>query len=352
MLRDTGLHLPALNSKFETTNGANIPILLLPSPQTALLGDWGDNGKPNLLLVHGGRDHARSWDRVAEEFSSDFRIIAPDLRGHGDSSWATGAMYSVPEYVVDLSALIDIVGRSPSIWLGTRSAAPLFSCTPGYIRTESRNSYRSKVTVLLRKVGSPRTFRNVCENGIENVRECETRSSKRYPNLEAAVTRMKGANSHLTDTVARHLTLLGSNWNPDGTLQWKFDNYIRAFPPFGFNLELARELWGRIECPTLLVRGEESWVPTPESSPGVDAIRDRTCLNVPNAGHWVHHDQAEIFIRETKKFLAAALMPIISSEASSVTSGRTTTRGLHKSTSGKVFPGSASGPCRATRVVP
>ncbi len=266
--------------------------------------DWGDNGKPNLLLVHGGRDHARSWDRVAEEFSSDFRIIAPDLRGHGDSSWATGAMYSVPEYVVDLSALIDIVGRSPVYLVGHSLGGSVVLMYTGVYPD------RVKKLVSIEGYGPPseklvpRDIPERLRKWIENVRECETRSSKRYPNLEAAVTRMKGANSHLTDTVARHLTLLGSNWNPDGTLQWKFDNYIRAFPPFGFNLELARELWGRIECPTLLVRGEESWVPTPESSPGVDAIRDRTCLNVPNAGHWVHHDQAEIFIRETKKFLA------------------------------------------------
>ena len=266
--------------------------------------DWGDNGKPNLLLVHGGRDHARSWDRVAEEFSSDFRIIAPDLRGHGDSSWATGAMYSVPEYVVDLSALIDIVGRSPVYLVGHSLGGSVVLMYTGVYPD------RVKKLVSIEGYGPPpeklvpRDIAERMRKWIENVRECETRSSKRYPNLEAAVARMKGANSHLTDTVARHLTLLGSNWNADGTLEWKFDNYIRAFPPFGFNLELARELWGRIECPTLLIRGEESWVPAPEGSPGVDAIQDRTCLNVPNAGHWVHHDQAEIFIRETKKFLA------------------------------------------------
>ena len=34
--------------------------------------DWGDNGKPNLVLVHGGMDHARSWDHIAEAFLNDF----------------------------------------------------------------------------------------------------------------------------------------------------------------------------------------------------------------------------------------------------------------------------------------
>jgi pimeloyl-ACP methyl ester carboxylesterase len=47
--------------------------------------DWGNPGKPPLLLVHGGRDHCRNWDWTAAAFRDDWHVIAPDLRGHGDS---------------------------------------------------------------------------------------------------------------------------------------------------------------------------------------------------------------------------------------------------------------------------
>ena len=50
--------------------------------------EWGTPDKPPLLLVHGGRDHCRSWDWVANELKDDWHIIAPDLRGHGDSDWS------------------------------------------------------------------------------------------------------------------------------------------------------------------------------------------------------------------------------------------------------------------------
>jgi pimeloyl-ACP methyl ester carboxylesterase len=80
--------------------------------------DWGGTGKPNLVLVHGSRDHARSWNQVAKALCQNFRIVAPDLRGHGDSSWAKGAMYSIPEYVLDISALIDIIGQHPVYLIG------------------------------------------------------------------------------------------------------------------------------------------------------------------------------------------------------------------------------------------
>ena len=48
--------------------------------------DWGGEAKPPLFLVHGGRDHARSWDWVARALRDEDHVIAPDLRGHGDSA--------------------------------------------------------------------------------------------------------------------------------------------------------------------------------------------------------------------------------------------------------------------------
>src|SRR3546814_1661745 len=56
--------------------------------------DWGNPDAPPLLLLHGGRDHCRNWDWVAQELRSDFHIIAPDLRGHGDSQWSPDGSYS------------------------------------------------------------------------------------------------------------------------------------------------------------------------------------------------------------------------------------------------------------------
>ena len=56
--------------------------------------DWGNPDAPPMILIHGGRDHCRNWDWVAEHFRHDYHIIAPDLRGHGDSEWMLGGSYS------------------------------------------------------------------------------------------------------------------------------------------------------------------------------------------------------------------------------------------------------------------
>src|SRR4030095_16789916 len=73
--------------------------------------DYGSNGKPGVVLVHGGLDHGRSWDWVAAALRDDYHVYALDLRGPGDSQWATGALYSVAQHVLELSALCPIMGK-------------------------------------------------------------------------------------------------------------------------------------------------------------------------------------------------------------------------------------------------
>ncbi len=75
--------------------------------------DYGQDGKPSLVLVHGGLDHARNWDWVARALCEHYHVYALDLRGHGNSAWAPGATYSVAEHVLDLSALLDIIDDFP-----------------------------------------------------------------------------------------------------------------------------------------------------------------------------------------------------------------------------------------------
>jgi pimeloyl-ACP methyl ester carboxylesterase len=57
--------------------------------------DWGNPEAPPLILLHGGLDHCRNWDWVAKKLRGDFHIVAPDLRGHGDSQWSPDGYYSI-----------------------------------------------------------------------------------------------------------------------------------------------------------------------------------------------------------------------------------------------------------------
>jgi len=151
-------------------------------------------------------------------------------------------------------------------------------------------------------MSEPRLAHERLRDWIEGIRDFEKRVPHRYPTLEAAYERMHKANPYLSDEMARHLTLFGSNWNADGTLMWKFDNFVRAISPFAFKMEDAREIWQQILCPVLLFRGLDSWTEDPIKAGHIQSIRHHKLINVPKAGHWVHHDQLALFLEETRKF--------------------------------------------------
>src|SRR6516164_6195965 len=68
--------------------------------------DWGNPGAPPLLLVHGGRHHWPNWEWVANALRHAWKVLAPDLRGHGDSQWSCDVNYTIAGYVYDLAQLI------------------------------------------------------------------------------------------------------------------------------------------------------------------------------------------------------------------------------------------------------
>jgi pimeloyl-ACP methyl ester carboxylesterase len=256
-----------------------------------------------MILVHGGLDHARNWDWVADALCRDFHVYALDLRGHGNSAWAPGALYTIAEHVLDLSALADVINDYPIHLIGHSLG--------GIIALQYTGIYpdRVKKVVSVEGFGPPpmhpihKPASERIRDWIERVRSTEKREPHSYPNLESAVARMVEANPHLSSEVARHLTLHGTNWNSDGSLVWKFDNFARGFPPYGIDLDDAREILGHITCPTLLFWGMESWAKDPEEDGRANVIKNHRLIKVPKAGHWVHHDQLELFLTETRKFL-------------------------------------------------
>ena len=265
--------------------------------------DYGQDGKPALVLVHGALDHARNWDWVAQVLCEHYHVYALDLRGHGNSAWAPGAMYSVAEHVLDLSALLDIIDDFPLRLLGHSMGGAIALHYAGVYPA------RVKKAVSIEGIGLPPDYpahgpaSSRIRHWIETVRNLEKRHPKSYPNIAAAIARMREVNPRLSDQVARHLTLHGTNWESDGSLLWKFDNYARAISPYGHHLQDAVELFGQIACPVLFFWGLESFLPVPEDDPRFQAIAHRRLIKVPGAGHWVHHDQLALFLREASSFL-------------------------------------------------
>ncbi|MCA1992421.1 MAG: alpha/beta hydrolase, partial [Coleofasciculus sp. S288] len=72
--------------------------------------EWNQGQEP-LLLLHGLADHALVWLSLGDYLGKDYHIIAPDMRGHGDSS-KPDRNYTFAHAIADLEALMDSVGWS------------------------------------------------------------------------------------------------------------------------------------------------------------------------------------------------------------------------------------------------
>ena len=268
--------------------------------------DWGNPDAPPLILQHGGRDHCRSWDWVAEELAKDWHVIAPDLRGHGDSAWAPDGNYEINAFVYDFAQLVHTLGHD-QVTIVAHSLG-------GNVATRFTGLYPEKVRKFVNIEGlgpSPKTraereaagYANRFRGWIEKRRAAAGRIPRRYPTIEAAYARMKEENAFLTDEQARHLTIHGASRNEDGTWSWKFDPYLNVWPFEDTPQELTEELWRAITCPMLLLYGENSWASNPDLDGRMKNFRDARVIEFENAGHWLHHDQFDRFMAEIRAFL-------------------------------------------------
>ena len=152
---------------------------------------------------------------------------------------------------------------------------------------------------------SKRSIDQRIRRGVKDRRENSGRSPRRYASLDDAVARMAEENPHLSAEQARHLTVYGAHQNEDGSYSWKFDNHARwGGGVGGLSHEDQHQLWRNITAPVLLVRGTESWASDPVIDGRIEHFRDARLVNFEGAGHWVHHDQLDGFMRETEAFLA------------------------------------------------
>jgi pimeloyl-ACP methyl ester carboxylesterase len=268
--------------------------------------DWGNPDKPPLLLIHGGRDHCRNWDWTAAALRDDWHIIAPDLRGHGDSQWSTDGSYAMTGYVYDLAQLIHGQRLSP--------VTIIAHSLGGNVALRYAGIYPDTVAKLVAIEGlgpspqawaerSARSIDRRLDEWIREQRALAGRLPRRYPSIEDAFRRMQEENPHLSAEQARHLTVHGVNQNEDGTYSWKFDNYVRVFPPYDMRGQDIKALWSRIACPTLLLYGKESRSGNPAEDGRAEAFGHVSVIGIERAGHWLHHDRLDEFLAVVRSFL-------------------------------------------------
>lgn len=261
---------------------------------------WEGSG-PWVILIHGFMDHGLSFTEVAQQLAH-YRVVAPDVRGHGHSGWVgRGGYYHFYDYFDDMHRLLDALGVERCGVLGHSMGGSIAS---GLAAIEPS---RVRRLILLEGMGPPSTdmtdsaarLRRWSESlrrpAVVDDEAARRRARPVMANLDEAAGRLRRFNPRLSP--ARALALAKTFTEPsDGGegVVWRMDPLHKTPAAKPFFWEEAVALWRAVEAPVLSLSGTESpWVP--------DRLDERhtyfravTRAQVGGAGHNLHHDRPEL----------------------------------------------------------
>ena len=256
--------------------------------------DWGAVGKPVALLVHGLRGHAHSWDDVSTALCEDYHVLAMDQRGRGDSDWAKDGDYTTGAYVADLTGFCQALGLEKFILVGHSMGGRNSLAFGG----ENPQMLEKLVVVDVGPTLDPRGSQRISQE-IQNVPE-------EFDSFEAVLEYQNRQNRFASEAVMRRRVRYSTKELPNGKTGWKYDLLIREQRRNG-TVPPSEDLWPslpNIQCPTLILRGAESDILSPEvAQQMLTTLPNCKMVEIQQAGHMVFEDQPTDFIAALKGFL-------------------------------------------------
>jgi pimeloyl-ACP methyl ester carboxylesterase len=239
--------------------------------------EWGEPSNPRvMLLLHGFRGHAHWWDFIAPWFAKDYRVIAIDFCGMGDSS--SRVQYSRAGFVAEVHAILQMTG-SKSVTLVGHSFG-------GRIAVFVAHQYAR----LLERAIIIDTNIGFADQPLRT--RFAQRPKKIYPDLATAIKRFRFVPDEppIEPRIMQHIARYSIKQQADG-FTWKFDempagNLGREPIPEG-------ELLPSIDLPMDFIAGEFSDVVPPLLAIRIGkALRHgRGPIVIPSAYHHVPVDQ-------------------------------------------------------------
>ena len=255
--------------------------------------DWGGDALPLLLCIHGYAQNAHSWDFTALALRDRYRVLALDLRGHGDSQWAPDGDYSQQAYLADVQAFVEAVAPGPLVVVGLSLG--------GSIAYSYAATHPDRVRTLVVVDTGPETT----GPGRGRIRRF-VRQPDVLDSFEAFVARTRRYNSRRPEWQVRGSLRHSLRELPDGRWTWKYDPVLRSRRRPGPPQDPAARwsLWAQVRCPTLLVRGAASdLLDAAVAQRMVDELPNSRLVEVPNAGHLVPGDNPIAFEQTLAAFL-------------------------------------------------
>ena len=247
--------------------------------------EWGQPGKPLIVMLHGGSQQAHSWDFVSLPLSENYHIIAMDQRGHGDSDWADGGDYSVEAHQGDIDGFINALGLDGFHLIGHSMGG-----RNSYVWA-SRNSAKLRSLVI---VDTGPVAQSRGRNRIQNFRELPDELDS-FEEFADRVQEYTGRTREQTLGALKY----SIRERADGKWTWKYDKLLRT-PGQQGPAWTPDQLWAavaQITCPVLVVRGGNSDIFADETMQEMQqVIPNCQTVTVPDAGHLVAGDNPVDFL--------------------------------------------------------
>jgi esterase len=240
--------------------------------------DWGKADAPAVACVHGYTGSADAFNALARHFQDRFHVVAPDVRGHGESAWSPAGAYQYADQASDLAAFVDRLGLDRFVLIGTSMGG---------------------IIAMAYAVAHPERLRGLVINDIGPDAEAGTQRITRMvgsrPEEFATLADAMAYRREMSPIVAgrsaedqRELALGVLRQRPDGRWGWKMDPaYVRQRVEHG--APRRPELWpvlGGVSCPTLVVWGTESDVLSEgQARRMAQALPRGELVAVPGVGH-------------------------------------------------------------------
>lgn len=263
-----------------------------------------------MILQHGSKDHARSWDFAVRDLVDDYCIAVPDLRGHGDSGHVPGGGYDGVDFVADFAALVEdleargftgphrIVGHSLGGNVASHYAAAFPERVKCLINIEGVGFSQERYDMAMARAASER-WRGVAVKRLE----ASGRTPRTFKTPDLAVRRMKQLHARVPAEIVEHVALHAINEIPEG-FRWKYDQMLGMMPHRPESPAEYMGLYQAITCPVLMIYGTDSFATTPDRDGRGDVYPDGRLITYEGAGHWLHHERLADFVRDVRGFLA------------------------------------------------
>jgi pimeloyl-ACP methyl ester carboxylesterase len=254
--------------------------------------DWGPADASPVLLIHGSGLSARAYDSLASGLADRFRVLAPDMRGHGESERATD--YDWQRAYEDVEAFIQALELAPLSLVGHSMGARISSVYA------ARQPERVKRLVLIDWVpGATFTpeYRQVLADlfGMPRIDDPET-----------VFQRARTGQPRLREHEFRHVITTSLAPRNDGGWRWSLDPEVLRGRDQAFSIdhETTAALARQVRCPTLLVRAAESeYVTREQAEQTVRDLADGRLVEIPESGHGLPWEQPELLLAAVRGFL-------------------------------------------------